>query len=247
MTNLFYIMRHFNSEDVSGLPNKILFIDDEVKLLEVVKDYLTSEGYDVYLSKTGQDGLNLFSEVHPDFVILDLMLPDFSGEEICNQIRLVSDVPILMLTAKSSEDAKINGLALGADDYLTKPFSIRELVMRVKAILRRTKGVMKHSDVLTYNDGDLEIFKDEHVVKKNGIAINITPNEYKLLLVLAENPNKTFSRNQLINAALGYDFIGYDRTIDTHIKNLRQKIEDNIKEPRYISTVYGIGYKFRGE
>ncbi len=229
------------------MPYKILFIDDEVKLLEVVKDYLTSEGYDVYLSTNGQEGLNLFNKINPDFVILDLMLPDLSGEEICNRIRITSDVPILMLTAKSSEDAKINGLAIGADDYLTKPFSMRELIMRVKVILRRTKGDIKHSDVLNFGNGDLEILKDEHVVKKKGIAMNVTPNEYKLLLILAENPNKTFSRNQLINAALGYDFIGYDRTIDSHIKNLRQKIEDNMKEPQYIVTVYGIGYKFIGE
>ena len=226
---------------------KILVVDDEAKLLDVVKDYLVKEDYVVYTSQNGSDALRLFETARPDFLILDLMLPDLSGEEICRQIRQQSDVPILMLTAKSGEDDKINGLYVGADDYLTKPFSPRELIMRVKAILRRTKGSVKHADILSFKDGDLQINKDEHVVKKNGGSVNITPNEYKILLVLAENPYRTFSRNQLINAALGYDFIGYDRTIDTHIKNLRQKIEDNIKKPQYILTVYGVGYKFAGE
>lgn len=242
---------------------KILVVDDEITLLEVVKDYLKKENYNVYTAISGSEAIKLFKTIKPDFIILDLMLPDISGEDVCRHVRKISEVPILMLTAKSSEDDRIEGLVLGADDYLTKPFSPRELVMRVKAILRRTKGNFNTSSnpsgtVLfgvpqkepyldKTNHPSIEIDKNEHVVKKNGEVINITPNEYKILLTLAENPNRTFSRNQLINAALGYDYLGYDRTIDTHIKNLRQKIEDDYKDPQFIVTVYGVGYKFKGE
>lgn len=226
---------------------KILVIDDEVNLLQVVKDYLTLESYEVYTADRGNKAIELFNQVQPDFIILDLMLPDISGEEICKLIRKESDVPILMLTAKSSEDDKVTGLYIGADDYLTKPFSPRELVGRVRAILRRTKGNSAVSDVLEFNEGDLFIDIPRHIVKKAGEVVNLTPNEFKVLLTLAQSPQKVFTRNQLVSLALGYDFEGYDRTVDTHVKNLRQKIEDNVKEPRYIVTVYGIGYKFEGE
>ncbi|MEZ0536848.1 response regulator [Caldicellulosiruptoraceae bacterium PP1] len=225
---------------------KILVVDDEINILQVVKDYLVLESYEVYTADRGNKAIELFHEVQPDFVILDLMLPDISGEEICKLIRKESDVPILMLTAKSSEEDKVTGLYIGADDYLTKPFSPRELVGRVRAILRRTKGNSMISDVLEFNDGDLYIDIPSHTVKKAGKIINLTPNEFKILLTLAQNPQKVFTRSQLISLALGYDFEGYDRTVDTHIKNLRQKIEDDIKEPKYIVTVYGIGYKFEG-
>jgi len=226
---------------------RIFVVDDEVNLLEVIKDYLQKEGFEVFTSVNGEEALKLFPLLKPDFVILDLMLPDLSGEEICRRIRQESDVPILMPTAKSAVEDRIQGLALGADDYLVKPFSPRELVMRIKAILRRTGGKARSANVLTFNNRELEINLDEHIVRKNGQDVRLTPNEFEILLVLAQNPYKTFSRAQLINAALGYDFVGYERTIDTHIKNIRQKIEDNIKEPRYIVTVYGIGYKFQGE
>ncbi|MGI6451525.1 MAG: response regulator transcription factor [Desulfitobacteriia bacterium] len=226
---------------------KILVIDDEVRLLEVIKEYLLKEGFEVFTSINGEEALRLFPLLRPDFIILDLMLPDLSGEEICKQIRRESDVPILMLTAKSGEEDRIKGLALGADDYLVKPFSPRELVMRVKAILRRTAGQTKTNNLLTFNNGELEINIDEHTVSKWGKELRLTPNEFSILLVMAQNPNKTYSRAQLINAALGYAFAGYERTIDAHIKNIRQKIEDNLKEPRYIITVYGIGYKFQGD
>jgi len=226
---------------------KIFVVDDEVKLLEVIKDYLQKENFEVFTSVNGEEALRLFPLLQPDFLILDLMLPDLSGEEICRKIREQSDVPILMLTAKSSEEDRINGLVLGADDYLVKPFSPRELVMRVKVILRRTLGKTKTENNLSFNKGDLVINLEEYTVKKQDKEVHLTPNEFQILLVMAQNPNKTFSRAQLINSALGYDFAGYERTIDAHIKNIRQKIEDNIKEPRYIQTVYGIGYKFQGE
>jgi DNA-binding response OmpR family regulator len=226
---------------------KILVVDDEINLLNVIKDYLLRESYEVFTTSKGNDAIELFHEIDPDFIILDLMLPDISGEEICRIIRKESDIPILMLTAKSSEDDKVTGLYIGADDYLTKPFSPRELVGRVRAILRRTKGNTELTDVLEFNDSDLFIDIPKHIVKKAGQEVSLTPNEFKVLLTLAQNSQKVFSRSHLVSMAFGYDFEGYDRTVDTHIKNLRQKIEDNAKEPKYIITVYGVGYKFEGE
>ena len=223
---------------------KILVVDDEENLLNVIKDYLLRESYEVFTANRGNKAIELFRKIEPDFIILDLMLPDISGEEICKLIRKESNVPILMLTAKSSEDDKVTGLYIGADDYLTKPFSPRELVGRVRAILRRTKGIA--ADVLEFNDKDLYIDIPKHIVKKAGESIKLTPNEFKILSVLAQNPHKVFTRSHLVSLAFGYDFEGFDRTVDTHIKNLRQKIEDNVKEPKYIVTVYGVGYKFEG-
>ncbi|WP_304942747.1 response regulator transcription factor [Vallitalea guaymasensis] len=231
------------------MEEKILVIDDEHGLLEVVEAYLKKDGYEVFTADNGKEGLSLYKNIAPDFIILDLMLPDLSGEKICEIIREESDVPILMLTAKSMEDDKISGLALGADDYLTKPFSPRELVMRVKAILRRTykKTNINNDNIISFNNKDIIIDKEEHIVKKAGEVLNITPNEYEILLLFVRNPNKVFTRSQIIDAALGYEFVGYDRTIDAHIKNLRKKLEDNIKKPGYLLTVYGVGYKFKGK
>ena len=226
------------------MKEKILVVDDEENLLNVIKDYLLRVSYEVYTANRGNKAIELFRKIEPDFIILDLMLPDISGEEICKLIRKESNVPILMLTAKSSEDDKVTGLYIGADDYLTKPFSPRELVGRVRAILRRTKGTA--ADVLEFNDKDLYIDIPKHIVKKAGESIKLTPNEFKILSVLAQNPHKVFTRSHLVSLAFGYDFEGFDRTVDTHIKNLRQKIEDNVKEPKYIVTVYGVGYKFEG-
>ncbi|ORX23966.1 DNA-binding response regulator [Thermoanaerobacterium sp. PSU-2] len=226
---------------------KILAIDDEEKILDVIKAYLEKEGYTVLTETNGANALNTFKTVNPDLVILDLMLPGMSGEEICRKIRALSKVPILMLTAKVSEDDKVYGFTIGADDYLTKPFSPRELTMRVKAILRRTKNDLPLNDIFMFNDGDLVIDTRSYEVKKKGRIVNLTPNEYKLLTVMAQNPNKVFTRSELIEKAFGYDFDGFDRTIDAHIKNLRQKIEDDPKNPTYIKTVYGAGYKFGEE
>lgn len=226
---------------------KILAIDDEEKILDVIKAYLEKEGYTVLTETNGANALNTFKTVSPDLVILDLMLPGMSGEEICRKIRALSKVPILMLTAKVSEDDKVYGFTIGADDYLTKPFSPRELTMRVKAILRRTKNDLPLNDIFMFNDGDLAIDTRSYEVKKKGRIVNLTPNEYKLLTVMAQNPNKVFTRSELIEKAFGYDFDGFDRTIDAHIKNLRQKIEDDPKNPTYIKTVYGAGYKFGEE
>jgi len=226
---------------------KILLVDDEEKILEVVQAYLDREGYLVYTAKNGKTALQYLDEEKLDLLVLDLMLPDLSGEDICLEVRKASNLPILMLTAKTKEEDKISGFALGADDYLTKPFSPRELVARVKALLRRSSPEnIVLSEVLTFGEGDLEINSLTYEVKKQGREVGLTPNEFKILLTLARAPGRIFSRWELINLALGYDYEGYERTVDTHIKNLRQKIEDDSKSPAYILTVYGLGYKFGG-
>ena len=225
---------------------KVLVVDDEEKILEVVEAYLKNDGYDTYTAVSGAKALELFHEVNPDLVILDLMLPDMTGEDICQIIRRESRVPIIMLTAKSQEEDRISGLSMGADDYLVKPFSPRELVVRVKAILRRVFPTEPLSDLLSFNNNSLRIDTIRHEVNKNGATVNLTPVEYKLLLLLASNPRRVFCRSELVDKVLGFDYEGYDRTIDTHIKNLRQKIEPSIKKPVYIKTVFGVGYKFEG-
>lgn len=225
----------------------ILVVDDEPKIVEVVEAYLKKEGFDVLTAEDGEKALKLFKNEVIHLVILDLMLPKVSGEEICNRIRATSDVPIIMLTAKSEEDDKIEGLAIGADDYLTKPFSARELVGRVKALIRRSyRDSSPLADYLIFNSGDLEIDINKMKVKKDGQYVNLTTNEFKILLALLTNPGQVFSREQLVERAFGLDYEGFDRTIDSHIKNIRQKIEDNHREPKYIITVYGMGYKFVG-
>lgn len=226
---------------------KILIIEDEEKILNVIEAYLKNEGYEVFKAVDGIDGLNIFKRVSPHLVVLDLMLPGLSGEEICKNIRSTSDIPVIMLTAKSNEESKLEGFHLGADDYVTKPFSPRELVQRVKAILRRSyrdKGPL--SDILSFHNDELTIDISKHEVSKNSQIVNLTPNEYKILLILASNPGQIFSREHLVEKAFGIDYDGFDRTVDTHIKNIRQKIEDNPKSPEYLLTVYGVGYKFGG-
>lgn len=224
---------------------RILLVDDEQKILNVIKAYLIKEGFDVLTALDGEEALNIFKNEQIHLIILDLMLPKISGEKVCNKIRATSSVPIIMLTAKTEEDNKIDGLAIGADDYITKPFSNRELVSRVKAIIRRTyRDVSPLAELLIINNGDLEINIDKMIIKKQGNPIDLTTNEFKVLTALLTNPGQIFSREQLVNRAFGLDYDGFDRTIDTHIKNIRHKIEDDPKKPRYIISVYGMGYKF---
>ena len=226
-------------------PNKkIVVIDDEPSVQEVVRGYLEKDGYLVYVAGNGREGLALAERAKPGLIVLDLMLPDVSGEEICREIRSRSDVPILMLTAKASEDERVGGLALGADDYLTKPFSPRELVARVRAVLRRTQGTETPLvEVLSYDSGALEIDTVQHEVRCDGQLVELTPNEYRLLVTLARYPGRVYSRFELINHVQGYDFEGYERTIDAHVKNLRKKVEPDPKRPRYVETVFGVGYR----
>ena len=223
---------------------KIVVVDDEPSVQEVVRAYLEKDGYVVFVAGNGVDGLKLSEKMKPALVVLDLMLPDVSGEEICREIRSRSDVPILMLTAKVSEDERVSGLALGADDYLTKPFSPRELVARVRAILRRTQEVETPLvETLSFDSGVLEIDTVRREVRRDGETVDLTPNEYRLLVTLSRYPGRVYSRFELISHVQGYDYEGYERTIDAHVKNLRKKIEPDPKHPRYVETVFGMGYR----
>ena len=215
--------------------NRILLIEDETLVSDVIKKYLEKEGYEVYVTDNGSEALNLFRSLNPAMIILDLMLPDMDGEDICKEIRKESDVYIIMLTAKSSLEEKIEGLGMGADDYLVKPLSPRELVARVNAVFRRVGK--EDEDVIIINDGEIVINNEERQVYKKGESIDLTPNEFDILYTLAKNKGKVFSREMLIEIVFGMDFEGYDRTVDTHIKNIRKKIEDDSKNPRYIHTV----------
>jgi DNA-binding response OmpR family regulator len=221
---------------------KILVVEDEEKIADIVRVYLEKEGFAVSVADTGEKAISILKEGFA-LVILDLMLPDISGEDICRTIRKDSDLPIIMLTAKSEEEDRIRGLGIGADDYVVKPFSPREVVARVKALLRRTGRTGK---TLSFNSGDLVINSSSFEIWKGGALVVMTPTEFKILQRFAERPNQVFTRLQLVNVVLGYDFEGYDRTIDAHIKNIRQKIDDNPKNPSYIKTVYGLGYRFIG-
>ena len=223
---------------------RVVVVDDEPSVQDVVRAYLEKDGYHVFVAGTGSEGLELAERVKPGLIVLDLMLPDRSGEEICTEIRARSDVPILMLTAKASEDERVTGLALGADDYLVKPFSPRELVARVRAILRRTQGAETPLvQTLSFDGGALEIDTVAHEVRRDGELIELTPNEYKLLVTLARYPGRVYSRFELINHVQGYEYEGYERTIDAHVKNLRKKIEPDPRHPRYVETVFGTGYR----
>ena len=229
---------------MSAHPNKrVVVIDDDASVQEVTRAYLERDGYLVYVAGTAAEGLAVAERVKPGLVVLDLMLPDRSGEDVCREIRERSDVPILMLTAKASEDERVAGLALGADDYLTKPFSPRELVARVRAILRRTQIETPLVELLSFDEGALEIDTVQHEVRRDGQPVELTPNEYKLLQTLARYPGRVYSRFELINHVQGYEYEGYERTIDAHVKNLRKKIEPDPKHPRYVETVFGTGYR----
>jgi DNA-binding response OmpR family regulator len=223
---------------------RILIIDDERSVHDVARAYLEAEGYEVLSAMGGRDGLALAQALRPSVVILDLMLPDLSGEEVCAELRRGSDVAIVMLTAKSTEDDRVRGLDLGADDYLSKPFSPRELVARVRALLRRTGDRDAQSErALSFDDGRLCLDPDRHQALVVGRPVELTPSEFKLLLALARSPGRVFSRFELVNRVQGHDYDGYERTIDAHVKNLRRKIEPDPGQPRYVQTVHGVGYR----
>lgn len=223
----------------------ILIVEDEKNIVEVIEAYLSKEGFNVFTAEDGKKALELFQSNNIHLIILDLMIPKISGEEVCTNIRSTSDVPIIMLTAKADEDHRVQGLSIGADDYVIKPFSPRELTSRVKALLRRSyRDYGPLAQNLVFNDGDLEIEVEKMIVRKQNKSVNLTVNEFKILLALVSNPGVVLSREQLIENSFGHQYEGFDRTIDTYIKNIRQKIEDNPKKPKYVLTVYGAGYKF---
>ena len=226
------------------MPDRILIIDDERSVHDVARAYLEREGYEVLSAIGGRDGLALAHALPPRLVLLDLMLPDLSGYEVCAELRRDSDVAIVMLTAKSTEDDRIRGLDLGADDYLVKPFSPRELVARVRALLRRTGERRAAGDpALRLDGGRLCLDPERHQALVDGRPVELTPSEFKLLLALARSPGRVFSRFELINRVQGHDYDGYERTIDAHVKNLRRKIEPDAARPRWVQTVHGVGYR----
>ena len=223
----------------------ILVIEDEEKVSEVIKAYLEKEGFKVYCTTRGIQGIDLFSKIDFQLVILDLMLPDIDGEEVCRTLRRISEVHIFMLTAKVALTDKIEGLNSGADEYLTKPCSPRELTARVKALFRRL-GSTKSTEIIS-KDGLLVIDHEKRLVKLKGEELSLTPNEFNILYTIAKHKGNVLNREQLIEQVFGISFEGSDRTIDVHIKNIRKKIEEDTREPKYIITVTKLGYKFGGE
>jgi len=222
---------------------RVLVVDDDVKTVELVKLYLNRDGYRVLVAYDGIEALRLAREIRPDLIVLDLMLPGIDGLEVCRILRDESDVPIIMLTARTTDEDKLTGLGLGADDYISKPFSPRELAARVRAVLRRLPGERGPAEI---KRGGLILNFLKQEASMSDRLLNLTPVEFKLLGVLVKEPGRVFSRAELVEKALGYDYKGFDRTIDVHILNLRRKLESNPRHPRYIKTAYGAGYKFSG-
>ena len=219
---------------------RVLVVDDDAKTVELVKLYLNRDGYRVFTAYDGIEALRLARESRPDLIVLDLMLPGIDGLEVCRTLRNESDVPIIMLTARTTDQDKLTGLGLGADDYVTKPFSPRELAARVRAVLRRLPGERGPDEIKV---GELTVNLLKHEAYLADRPLNLTSVEFRLLGVLVKEPGRVFSRDQIVEKALGYDFEGFDRTVDVHILNLRRKLEADPGHPRYIKTVYGAGYK----
>ncbi|WP_040293265.1 response regulator transcription factor [Acetonema longum] len=222
-----------------------LIVDDDVKIAALLKAYFEKDGFIVILSHDGGQAVQIVREKNPDIVILDIMLPGLDGWEVCRRLRRNNDVPIIMLTARDEETDRLIGLEIGADDYVTKPFSPREVVARARAILRRLQRITRKPDVIRI--GHMAVHLQEHIVTVKEQPIELTPTEFKILELLATNPGRVFSRLQIVEQVQGFSFEGYDRTIDAHIKNLRRKLEPQPKEPQLIQTVYGVGYKLAGD
>ena len=220
----------------------ILIVDDERKICEFIKAFLDSEGYNTDVAYDGDTAIDKLNSKKYDLMILDRMLPITSGELVCRYIRTKSEIPIIMLTAKIEDDDKVEGFRLGCDDYICKPFNINELLLRVKAVLRRSTGI-NDKDIISYGE-ELEVNTSTHEVKVKGKEVVLTNTEYKILITLMKNPRQIFSREQLLASSVGEYYDKDDRVIDSHIKNLRQKIETDSKNPRIIQTVYGVGYRF---
>ena len=227
------------------MSNKILIVEDDPNILEALKYNLGKEGYDTLMAVDGVQALDMARANKPDLIILDIMLPEMSGFEVCRILRKEMAVPIIMLTARDDEIDKVTGLDLGADDYMTKPFSIRELMARIRALIRR----MEIQTVIPETPrkfGDIEIDILHHTIKRAGVVLNLSPKEFDLLAFLTANKGLVFSRDQLLEKVWGYDYSGDTRTVDVHIRWLREKIEDNSEEPKCLITVRGVGYKFEG-
>jgi len=221
----------------------VLVVEDERKLRDFIRSYLERAGFTVLSTGSGAEAITMVTAAEPDLMVLDLGLPDVPGETVARELRAISAIPILMLTAKAAEEDRIRGLELGADDYVTKPFSPRELVLRVQAILRRGGPAAAQQGVASYGGGALVIDEPRRTVTMHGMPAQLTPTEWGILVTLATVPGRVYSRFELINKVRGYEFEGYERTIDSHVKNLRRKIEDDPGSPRIILTVLGGGYR----
>jgi DNA-binding response OmpR family regulator len=224
--------------------DKILIVEDDIKTANLLQLYLRQAGYKTEIANDGYTGLDMARKIQPDLVILDLMLPHLDGLDICRLLRMESAVPIIILTAKSTEDDVLRGLDLGADDYMSKPFSPREVIARVKTVLRR---VHEHNSTDGQKElifGELAINLTRHEVSRNDEVVHLTPKEFKLLETLAKEPGRAFTRLELVERAFGYDYEGLERTVDAHVMNLRKKIERDHTNPMYVETVYGVGYRF---
>jgi DNA-binding response OmpR family regulator len=223
------------------MPKKILVVDDEPKIADICRDYLKAAGYDVITAKDGPGGLSAARRDKPDLIVLDLMLPGMDGLDVCRTLRRENDTPIIMLTARVEETDKLIGLELGADDYITKPFSPRELVARVRVVLRRAGGDPTNEIIRA---GEVTLDRSRYEASLPDRIITLTPTEFEILATLMSQPGRIFSRAQLLNAAHGVAFESYERAIDSHIRNLRRKLETSEGQARYILTVHGVGYKF---
>jgi len=223
----------------------ILVVDDDKKIVELVSLYLKRDGYSVLAAYDGQEALDVARRKQPDLIVLDLLLPELDGTDVCRLLRAESRVPIIMLTARSTDADKLLGLDIGADDYLTKPFNPRELVARVRGVLRRATPDEEPAEDIQF--GDLTISFIRHAVFRQGRPISLTPTEFRLLETLVRAPGRAFSRADLLDRAFGYDYEGVERTVDVHIMNLRRKIEPVPGWPRYVATVPGRGYRFEGD
>ena len=227
------------------MEGKILIVDDEYKIRKIIKAYIEKEGFAAITANDGKEALEYYKSENPDLIILDLMLPELSGEEVCKKIRHDSDIPIIMLTAKGQENDKIEGLDIGADDYVVKPFSPKELMARVRAIIRRSDYQAPKAEYMSYLEGKLKIYPSKMKVTFRDKIIEFTSTEFDILTYLARHPGQVLSRDQLVENVLGLEFKGFDRTIDAHIKNIRKKLK--VTDKKIIETVYGAGYKFVGE
>ena len=223
---------------------KILLVDDEKSLVKALKYNLTQDGYETVIAYDGMEALEKVKSEKPNLVILDIMLPEKDGWEVCRLIRQQSNVPVIMLTAKDDETDKIIGLELGADDYITKPFSVRELLARIKALLRRVQLDAVKNEKQILESGDLKMDFEKHRVYRDGVRIDLTAKEFELLHILMNSPGKVFSRDTLLEEVWGYDYFGGTRTVDVHVRRLREKIEQDPGNPHYIITVWGAGYAF---
>lgn len=228
------------------MASRILVVDDEVKITDVVGAYLARDGYEVEVAHDGRTALAAWQARPPALVVLDLMLPDMSGWDVCRRIRAAGPTPIIMLTARAGEEDRLEGLALGADDYVVKPFSPRELGGRIRAVLRRTHSLTPAADRLSLDGGALKIDIVDRTVRAGGRVVALTASEFAILAALARHPGRPYSRQELLDVMTGDEFDGSERVVDAHVKNLRRKIEPGPGAPRYIVTVHGIGYKLAG-